>query len=87
MTGKCHLKGRKVVGTLERLHYEETILKVMTKGQKYKVLVLHQAKSARHAAKAATTSVYGPPLSEVSDKIESFMHVTKSLWSNQDGDQ
>jgi len=42
MTGKFHLKGRKVVGTLEGQFYDDTIWKTMTKEQKKMALVPHQ---------------------------------------------
>jgi hypothetical protein len=36
--GKCHLESGKVVGTLEGLHYYETIWKAMSREQRGKVL-------------------------------------------------
>jgi hypothetical protein len=83
---KCGLESRKVVGTLEGLHYDETIWKTMSREQRDKVLSLFQAKSSTRVAKAAKTSLSAAPLSEVSDKIESLSRTVKSLESNRDGD-
>jgi hypothetical protein len=76
---KCCLKGGKVVGTLEWIHYDETIWKGMSKEQRDKILSLCQAKSATRVAKAVTTSLTAAPLSEVLDKIESLTHAINLL--------
>ena len=63
--GKCCLEGRKVEGTPEGLHYDETIWNTMSREQR------DQAKSTLRAATVAMTSPPAAPLSEVSDKVES----------------
>ncbi len=40
--GKLRLEGRKVVGTIEGLHYEKNIWMAMTKEQRDKAIVLRQ---------------------------------------------
>ena len=56
---KFHMVGKKVVGTIEGLHYKEEIWKAMSKAQKDKVVELGKAKSAGRAVKAATTTTAG----------------------------
>ena len=77
--GKLHIEGGKVVGTIEGLHYEKNIWMAMTKEQRDKAVVLHQAKSSQRVAKAATTSGSTVPISEVSDKIDKLARAVKSL--------
>ncbi|KAL3786440.1 hypothetical protein HJC23_011021 [Cyclotella cryptica] len=55
-TGKCHVVGGKVVGTVEGLHYTDEIWKAMSKEQKAKVAELRQARSNERAVKAASTA-------------------------------
>ena len=78
-TVKLHLKGRKVVGTIEGLHYDKIIWMVMTKEQRDRAKVLCQAKSSQQVAKATTTSGSTVPISKVLDKIDKLAHAVKSL--------
>ena len=45
-TGKLHLEGSKVVGTIEGLHFDKSIWMAMAKRQRDKSVVLCQAKSS-----------------------------------------
>ncbi len=78
-TGKLHLEGGKVVGTIEGLHYDKSIWMAMTKEQRDKAVALHQAKSFQRAAKVATTLGLTVPISKVLDKIDKLAHAVKSL--------
>jgi hypothetical protein len=70
--GKCCLKGRKVVGTLKGINFDEIISKAMSNELRDKAPVLFQSKNANQVARAAMTSSLKPPLSEMLDKLESL---------------
>ena len=55
------LKGSKVMGTIEELHYDKTIWDAMTKEQRDKAVELRKAKGSQQAEKTATTSGSNPP--------------------------
>jgi hypothetical protein len=70
-TGKLCLVDRKVVGTLEGLHYYEELWKAMTPEQRAQCLLLHKAKSANCMVKSASTAGSGPVPVDVSGQLES----------------
>ena len=72
-TGKLCLVDRKVVGTLEGLHYYEELWKAMTPEQRVQCLLLHKAESAKSRAKAASTAGSGLIPMDVSVQLESLM--------------
>ena len=78
-TRKLCLKGRKVVGTIEGLHYDKSIWMAMIKEQRDKAIVLHQAKRSQWVAKVAMTLGSTVPISEVSDKINKSACTVKLL--------
>ena len=78
-TGKLHHEGGKVVGTIEGLHYDKSFWIAMTKEQRDKAVVLHQAKSSQWAAKAEMTSRSTVPMSKVLDKIDKLACAVTSL--------
>lgn len=52
--GNLYLEGGTVVGTVEGLHYDKSIWEAMTKEQRDKAVVLHQAKSTKQMTIPAT---------------------------------
>ncbi len=80
--GKLYFEGRKVVGTIEGLHYNKSIWMAMTKEQRDKAVALHQAKSSQQMPKSATTLALTVPISKVSDKIDKLARTVISLDTN-----
>ena len=84
-TGKLRLADRKVVGTIEGLHYSEELWKAMTPEQRAQCLSLCKAKSAKHTAKATSTAGSGLVPMDVSNQLGSLMRAVQSLDSNRGG--
>ena len=59
--------GRKVVETVEGLHYTDDVWKAMSPEQKSKVVELRKAKKQEHAMRAVGSSTAGPIPMDVSD--------------------
>jgi len=85
--GKCCLVDRKVVGTIEGLHYMKDLWKAMTTEQKVQVLSLCKGKSAWRSVKVTSTAGSGPVPMDYSDLLATLMRVVQSLDSNREAER
>ncbi len=85
IAGKCHLVDRRVVGTVEGLHYGEDLWKAMTLEQKVQVLLLCKEKSTQCSVKATSTAGSGPVPMNITDQFAALICAVQSLDSNSEG--
>ncbi len=76
--------GRKVVGTIEGLHYTDEVWKAMSSEQKSRVVKLRKANKQSRAVRAVSSSTAGPVPMDMSDQLESLTRAVQSLDSSKD---